>query len=276
MVAEALGSCDLARARRLLAPLTNRGDVERYTANLAVAVGDVSLAPTDRVKMRIAYGLAAKQPDEAVRLVESIEETKLKVEAFGWVAVALAPRDKTRAWALIDRAFDICLNDTQSFRSWSNYGGGSVFAARLASQAAEIGYPDRESLVFRTLALRQTTRYESPVRVDESRVATAMILALFDPATAREMLQAVEPRAHTIGTGSGSVGRRQWLQAWALADPRHAEEVVARGLADWKSRPADRVPEGLIETLEMLTAEPDRRAYHLLHYFGGFWFPGEE
>ncbi len=274
MVAEALGPYDLPRAKKLLEPLTDSSDMIRYNSNLAVAVGDVSLAPFDRVKMRLAQKLAATKPDEAERLAEEIQDSKLKVEALGWLAVGVAAKDPKRAWGLIDRAFDLCLDKPEDFRSWSNYGGVGTIAARLAVLAAEAGYPDRPGVVYRVLALRGTVENDSPVRVDEGNVLLAMILALVDPAAARDLLTSVEPRRHTLGSGFSGHGPREWYQAWALADPRHAATLFEKEV-DASKEKGGRLPD-VAPMLYLLTLPPKERERHLLRRLAGFWYPGEE
>ena len=112
------------------------------------------------------------------------------------------------------------------------------------------------------------------MRVDEGNVALAMILALIDPATARDLLMTVEPRQHTLGSGFGSVGRRERFRAWALADPRRAAEMLEKEITAWKSADGP-TPAEPLEVLDLLTIPPAERAKHLLRIFGGFWSPGE-
>jgi protocatechuate 3,4-dioxygenase beta subunit len=278
MVAQALAPYDLPRAHGLLKPLTDGNDRIRYAQMVASATmkDDPSLPP--RTRMQIAYLLASSDSATAVRIVESIKgDAKTKAEAFAWVAVAVAPRDKQLACSLIDRSLAIYREEPDEFRPWSNYGAPSVFAARVAGQARQIGYPDMESVVARVLALRQVEGYESPARVTESHVATAMILALTDPATASQILRSVEPRKDVIGTGHSSIRRQYWLLAWALADLPHAVELFDLELGTLKEKGAiDLQDNGMAGMIEILTIPAEERAWRLLRHFGVFWFPGEE
>ena len=278
LVAQALAPYDLERARRLLQPLTDGNDVLRYTMMVASASmrDDPALPP--RVRMQIAYRLAAGDPPAAVRIVESISgDAKIKAEAFGWLAVAIAPKDRKLAWSLIDRSLAIYEDDAGQFRTWSNYGAPSVFAARVAGQAQEVGYPDMDSVVARVLAVRQTGREETPARVAESHTAAAMILALTDPATAADILRSIEPRANLIGTGHSSIRREYWFKAWALADLDRAVELVNCELAGSSDKTKlDLQDTGIAGMIEILTIPPAERPRHMLRYFGVFWFPGEE
>ncbi|HLJ94844.1 MAG TPA: sigma-70 family RNA polymerase sigma factor, partial [Gemmataceae bacterium] len=278
LVAQALAPYDLERAHALLKPLTEPNDKMRFAQMVATATlkDDPSLPP--RVRMQIAYHMGATDPVAAVRIVNSIQgDAKVKAEAYSWVAVAVAPRDKKLADSLIDRSLAIYVDESEKLRSWSNNGGPSVFAARVAGLAQKIGYPDMESIIARVLAVRQTNYYESPARVIESHLATAMILALTDPATARQILHAIEPQSAAIGTGYSSIRRRYWLPAWALADLPHAVELFDRELAGLQEKDTiDLQDNGMTGMIAILTIPPPERAQHLLQFYGAFWFPGEE
>jgi hypothetical protein len=278
IVAQALAPYDPERARGLLEPLTDGNDIIRYALMVASATmkDDAGLPP--RVRMQIAYRLAATDPVAAIRTVESIkEDAKTKAEAFAWVAVAVAPKDKNLAYSLIDRSLGIYVEQSQQFQSWSNFGAPSVFAARVARQAQDIGYPDMDSVIARVLAVRQIDRHESLARITESHAVTAMILALTDPPTAKHLLRSIEPRKDVIGTGYSSIRRQYWLQAWALADLPHAVELFDRELAGLKKETTiDLQNNGMVGMIEILTIPPEERAWRLIRYFGAFWFPGEE
>ena len=84
------------------------------------------------------------------------------------MAVALAPRDKTSAYALIDRALALCLEKPMEFRTCGLglHGPGAV-AALLSVQAGEIAYPDMQSVINRVLASRSNSpigRHEDEYR----------------------------------------------------------------------------------------------------------------
>src|SRR5262249_18053457 len=226
----------------------------------------------------LAYSLARTRPEDAVHLVDDIrKDPKIQAEAYGWLAVAIAPQDKKLAWSLIDRSLAQYRDNLQTFRSWGNYGGASTLAARIVGQARTVGYPDLDSVVARVLTTRLVGNDDTPVRVTESHVATALVLALADPATARQLLEALEPRSRVVGSGYSDVRRRHWFQAWALADPARAGALFDRELktllADSK---ADLAKSGLFDLVEILTIPPAERPRHLLRHWGAFWFPGEE
>ena len=154
----------------LIEPITKRNEREQHLGNLAVAIctqdldravaisegfDKISTSP-DLVKLRIAYRIGASRPADAIRIVEgmnSYSAYKMKAEAFGWLAVAVAARDKPFAYSLIDRSLSMYMNGSGELSGFSGYGGRSVMAAQVASQAEAIGYPDRNSLVYRVLAM---------------------------------------------------------------------------------------------------------------------------
>jgi hypothetical protein len=288
--AEALAPYDLPRALALLEPIRERQARERYLGNVAVALCPDDLGKALQiieqferlstlpglVRMRLAYRLAPSRPAEAIRVVEGMTgygANEMKAEALAWVAVAVA--DKKLAWSLIDRSM-AALRDAASAgrRRSDRY---SVTAARVVGQAREVGYPDLESLVYQVLSLRPTTQDDSPARVAEALVDTALVLALADPATAKQILQGVEARGGPVGAGTGSFRKGHWLMAWALADPAHAAALFDGELAALRANPKARLEHsGLVELAEILTVPPPDRARHLHRYIGGFWFPGEE
>jgi uncharacterized GH25 family protein len=294
MTAEALAPYDLPRALALLGPLTDRSIRERWLGRVAVAIAGHDLDKaleipkkfekisnaSDRVRMRIAYLIAASQPAKAIQVAESMDShsaVKVKTDTFAWMAVAIAPTDRKLAFALIDRTMALFEDEAEALRGFSNNGGRSVMAARLFGLAREIGYPDLESLAYRVMALRPTLQEDSPARVIESLAATAMVLALAEPAMAKQILEGIEPRGNLVGTGYSSIRKEHFLMAWALSDHKHASELFEKTLAARLAEPnASLEGSGLVEMAGILTVAPPDRALHMLRYFGSFWFPGEE
>ena len=125
--------------------------------------------------------------------------------ALGWVAVAVAPRDKPLACSLIDRAFAILMAPDTAESSPGTYGGWPARAAFLAVQAQRIGYPDMESVVYRVLACRPTRRtglLASDMESWNRRSFMAAFLGLVDPQAARDILDSIEPQRQAIGSGA--------------------------------------------------------------------------
>lgn len=283
MVAARLAPYDWPRAEDLLESLKDPSEYNRW---LSAACG--RLAATDPAKakslfdrfkpdnsysasdarVRVAYRLAATDPDEAEKVVAGVPEAGNRFRGYVGLALRLARTDKARAHAVIDRAFAM-LDDPSAFTSWSNFGGAAAFGAMGAVRAAEIGHPDVAGLVARTLAARQTGRDGWGVEGrQDALVSVAEALALVDPPTARRVLAGVAPPAEYMQKAAG--WRRDWLFALALADPDRATALVDK-LVDGAK--AGRSPDGgnaisrtgLVELGSILTA-PDRPA--MLATFG--------
>ena len=105
-------------------------------------------------------------------------------------------------------------------------------AALLAFHAQTTGYPDMESVIYRVLATRQTTKMCGRRRPCRNHwVSMALFLALVDPPLAKQLLESVDSSHDAIGTGGTGVGSGEWLRAWALVDPPHAVKLFERELA---------------------------------------------
>ncbi|MGA2060894.1 MAG: hypothetical protein ABSG67_10465 [Thermoguttaceae bacterium] len=294
LVAEALAVSDLNKALALADSITDSRERQRHLVNIAeiICLDDLDKAlsivdkndaqDASRMYMHIAYRLAdAGRTEEALRLVENMKsdygsEGKYQAEALGWMAVAVAPRDKNLAYSLIDRALALCLDKPESFRSWSNFGGRAATAAFIAVQANDIGYPDMESVINRVLACRLNNKDEdSPVRRLASNIIMAKYLALVDPGTARRILQSSESQSSFIVSG-GIARYESWFQAWVLADPIHAMEIIDRELQGAKDKPSSDLMQRLIlQAVELLTVSQHERLKKISLNMA-MWFPGEE
>lgn len=296
-VAKNLAPFDPERAAKLLQAIADKNQRDRYLLDVAVATAPRDLSKAmDMLKdlspwyanwalAPMAYQLAQTRPDEALRIIDercgqtaSYGDSEMtRAEALGWVAVAIAPHDRKRAWGLIDQAMELCIEPSRNGDFGGGRGGRPTRAALLAVQAQQTGYPDLESVVYRVLASRLTTKdSHSPTWVTESHVMMAMILALADPATAKEVLQSLEPQLAGIGTGGSGIGRDEWFKAWALADPRGVPQRVQQGLAAKADQPdRDQVLRGVVDMVNLLTIPPEVRLKELVRWTG-LWIPGEE
>lgn len=295
IVAAALTPHDFSRAMSLVEPIDDQRKKDDALARVAIArapedldqaveiVTRLSKRSTlpDNTRLQIAYQLAPTRPDDALRIVEGMDThgaLKIQAEAYGWLAVAIAPHDKPRACSLIDKSMAIYWDDAREFRSWRSYGGRTAMAARVVSQAGQIGYPDMEVLINRVLAMRpMEAEWFSPREIAETSVLTAKILALVDPGCARELLETVQQEGDWLDTRDDQgVDPRDWYQAWGLADFKHSAAHVERRLeAAGDSTDFGLSLGGLVGLLEVLTTPPAERAEVLLHHNGGFWFPGD-
>ena len=121
-------------------------------------------------------------------------------------------------------------------------GERAALPALLAVHAKMAGYPDMDSVIYRALAMRPTTKSTgNPAATQDSNVVMALFLALVDRRLAKETLQAIEPNCDAIGSGWCGIGVRDWLRAWALVDPAHTADLVERQLAAAKDENAKRL-----------------------------------
>jgi hypothetical protein len=210
----------------------------------------------------LAYRLAADRPDDALRVAERITSQAANddpARVYGWMAVAVAPRDKKRAWSLIDKAMAAYAAPSAASHGCLGHGGYPAQAALLAFLAQRVDYPDLERLVWQTLALRPTTKQDdSPARVVESQVVMALFLALVDPDVARQMLEDLQSRSAAVGAGSSGIGREHWVNAWALVDTQRALEVAERETAAVKqARTEGYQPDYVASVMSLWSLPPD-------------------
>lgn len=293
-VAQALAMYDPDRALKLLEPVADRNYRMPSLMKIAASAAPRNLAKTEeilktlepwyrqRIVTRIACELGPSRPDDALRLVNEHgaqpgygDPATAKVEALGWIAVGVAPRDPKRAWNLIDQALDATVGPRSEERDFNN---NEAKAALLAVQAKQAGYPDMESVAWRVLASRQTTSQgRSRMWTVECHVSMALLLALAEPEIARDLLKPLEPFSGALGSGGTGISRREWAMAWVLADPRHAAERVQRELAENKdNRNRQDMPYQVNMMLELLAMPPGERLKYLGQYSHWLWMPGRD
>ncbi len=259
-------------------------------ANIAVTLDDLPKAESllksvepwyaARGRARLAYRIAATRPAEAVRLVEGISaengQEDTKAAAFGWLATVIVARDPALAHKLIDRAFVIYLHPSD--RSQNVFAPRAAQRALLAYQAGLAGYPDMESVIYRTLAMRPTGKNAwNPAAAQEASVMVAMFLALVDPPAAKQMLQSLEANSEAIGSGYSGVGRREWLKAWAIVDPPHTVDLAQRELAVAQDQNAKQmVGWAVMEIVDLWTCDPKDRVKRLIGYNPNIFSPDQE
>jgi hypothetical protein len=294
-VAVALAPYDFNRAMSLFEPLEAGPDKEITLENIAIAIAVENLEKSlelverlesesnirDNARLAIAYQLAPTRPEDALRVVDSMNTfsaAKTKAEAYGWLAEVIARRDRQLAWSLIDTSFVLYENSAQEMGGWSDYGGRGAFAARVLVQAHNIGYPEMGRLIDRALAMRPMD--DDGSLSPESQRATvimAKMLALVDPETARHLVETVAPGIDQLTEfGDPGVDASDWHQAWALADLPQVVGFWERRL-DCARTNADihLEEEGLDAVLDLLTSKPAERPHVMLLYIGGYWFPNE-
>jgi RNA polymerase sigma factor (sigma-70 family) len=279
LVAEALAPIDLKRALALIEPIEDdekmpaaksaryarvataiaKSDIDR-----AVALVDATAGPGfdyELAKTEIAFKIGADRPDEAIKIIEGMKrdprrDAQWQAAAFGWLAVSLAPRDRVRAFGLIDRALDMMVDRRNGIRPTSEF----AVAARIAVCARRIDYPDMASAIMRVLAARfhGDARWDKRTLI-ESATEAAVALALIDPQTARTVLEQIEARSGLDGATERKT-REQSLIAWALVDLEKAEARVDAGLSALDAaKDFDLWNTGLFQMVEFLTTPLDRR-----------------
>ncbi len=298
-VARILAPYDLERARALIEPIQDEGTqrTQRFRADIAAAIATIdtkrAIEVVDMVggnafyheaaRTAIAYQIGAEQPNEAIRIIEGMRRqpaTIWQAEAFGWLAVALAPRDRPRANALIDRALALMI-DNRDWAGRSAWSGGELGgAAHVALRARRIGYPDMESVIMRVMAARPSDARDASsdrTRLVRSIAVSAVPLALVDPGAARTVLEQVESRSGFDPATPWSV-REPWLIAWSLVDLDKARAIFDAELAALdREKEVNLWSTGFLEMVELLAAPPDRREDVLDQRFGGAsWRPGGE
>jgi hypothetical protein len=294
VAARALAPYDRDRARKLIEPFKEPREKARYTAFLADAIAatdpDRAAALVDEaspvylgaeeIRTGIAVRLGRDDPERAIRFIEGMKGSaaeKYQAEGFAWLAAAVAPRDKARAAALIDRALSLPVDRPEAFRSWSNFGGGMAVAAHIAVAARHAGYPDMDSVLMRVMAARpgsDARGFADPATEIRMAATAAVPLALVDPGTARVLLEQLESRGGLDPARLVEVSGQHWLRACGLVDLEKAGAAVDAQLAALeRTRGARLRTSGLIGTLDLLLTPPERREAAVLHIEGPPWRP---
>ena len=291
IVAGVVAPDDLKRALALIEPI-QADDKDRFVAYVAraiartdtirgVARADLMSGETpvpERVKTAIAFRIGADQPDEAIRIIEGMKREnpgRWRAEALGWLAVALEPREKARAFDLIDRALDMLVDESGTGASATkNSDERMMAAAHVAARAQQIGYPDMDSVVMRVMAARPEDGTRGARREVRVMVLATISLALVDPGAARDVLNQLEAEfdpAKFVGA------RAPWLSAWSLVDIKKAAAVFeAQLVAVENDQNPDSLLRGFLSTAELLATPPKRREDVLQEgLYGGSWRPGE-
>jgi hypothetical protein len=177
----------------------------------------------------------------------------LKAETLGWIAVAVAPRDRAEACGLIDEALALCVDcrDRADFHSGVD---ASLLAAFVAMQAQQIGYPDIGSVVARVLAARTWTEEE-----DSPADRLPVLLGPIDPVAAGQLLAARLSRTN-VGAGS-SAASNYALGDWIFISEKSFTDLIEQPLGAAELDPGDDERLGLAATLLILRPE-DRLSYY--------------
>jgi len=294
-IACALAPFDIERALALIEPITSPEEHDRYTGSVASAIVESDPARAtalasglpgesftpQRIKAALAYAVADKNPDEALRIIDGMSKgsapAKFQAEGLGWVAEVLVASDGPRAYSLVDRALAIPIDGPEEFASWINFGGGAATSAWIATSARRAGYPDMESVIGRVLASRVCNGSRITGREICSEPIGAIVLSLTDPRAARQLLRDLERRSGLSAVALNKAAGERWLAAWALVDQAHAERLFEAELIDLASaRDVNLHARGLLKMAEVLTIPRHRREAFFRKQFGPAWYPGVE
>jgi hypothetical protein len=278
VVAQALAPFD---ANRALALVESTGYKDAYNGLVAVAIAEkdttraVALTDTmagngpypDRTRAEIAIRIGADRTDESIRIIEGMKSfmaNYARPEAFACLAIAVAPRDRPRAFALIDCALAAPVDQPRLYESWINSGGAMRSAADMAAAAQHIDYPDMNSVMMRVMTTRPSPSalhaFDPAVQVQSAMMAAAP-LALIDPGAARALLEQIEARSGLDSAKLAEVTGRDWLRAWALVDLKKAETFFEAQLAAVAASPDRNLQKtGFFRMIEVLVLPPHRRA----------------
>jgi RNA polymerase sigma factor (sigma-70 family) len=294
-VARLLAPFDVQKALSLIEPIKDDGTENHgYRAWIAATLATtdtrkaIELVETvggpafdhEQARTEIAYKIAPDRPDEAIKIIEEMHRdfrTIWQAEAFGWLAEAIALRDKARAYSLIDRALTMMIDEQDRMARSASTGGEMAGAAHVALCARRVGDPDMESVIMRILAARPgdpVNRGMGRRSSVQSLAVAAIPLALLDPEAARTVLEQIELRSGLEPSTLWNA-REPWMIAWGLVDLQKAATLVDSGLTELaKSEKPDLWNSGLFQTAELLATRPDLRPAALSKSSpGGFWSP---
>ena len=201
----------------------------------------------------------------------------MQAEAFGWLAVAVAPRDRARAAALIDRALALPVDRHEAFRSWIHFGGATTPRRADGGLCRHAGYPDMGSVIMRVMATRTSLGdrdASGPALEIRSATMAAVPLALVDPGAAgccssrsRPAAASTPPSSPRSPAPTGCAPGPWWTsrRPAALVDARLAALEKAKGAGFRNS--------GIFPMVETLISSPARREAKVFHVEGPGWRP---
>jgi protocatechuate 3,4-dioxygenase beta subunit len=174
--------------------------------------------------LAVAKAVAPRDPEAALGIARDIAGPSQRAAALAEVARALAKTDAARAFALIDEAVE---------------GAGSSTppepedVARVAKTALDLGYPDTQYLVMRTLSLcshgRQHYAAGEPFsggRIIDARLLVPAELAQLDAPAARHLVERLLAETD-VTTDQGRAAMSALVPAAACVDPQWARRLAA-------------------------------------------------
>lgn len=237
MVASRVVLSDPARARRLLDPIADASEFNRWLGQSCVRLAEVDLPTATKwlaelrpgnslaqysSRQQIAYRIALRDPSAALDLAQSIEVPTIRALTLAGVALRLASKNRERALETIDLALDRIVSDPVGYSD--DNGGGAGTAAMVLYRARQVGHPDLAGARDRVLAARSPERLGPFPANRDVGVRAALALALTDPDSARPLLARALPSA-AYGKLDGYRDRDKLL-ALALIDPPAARTAL--------------------------------------------------
>src|SRR5205814_1330186 len=152
LVAARLAAFDWPAAEALLDPVKDAMEYNRYVCMAAdrIARTDVPAAKklfdlfrpspsfsNHEARLYVAYRAAAGDPDEAERIVGTVDDAAFRFQGLVGLAGRVAAKDKARAVRLIDAAVALLDEREQGhrFESWASAGGRAGFALLAVHKA---------------------------------------------------------------------------------------------------------------------------------------------
>jgi protocatechuate 3,4-dioxygenase beta subunit len=286
--ATALAAFDLSAAKDLIKRLTEDprrrmaeqqlpSGVVRTDPNAAVALLAQIGSSYDRARaaVGVVYQIGLRDPNRAAEVAATISEPGKRAEAYGWLAVAAAPRDRQRAWEFIERGMAVTEDTSTLIPPGPPSGGAAVVAARLAAQARLVGYPDLESLAWRVTALRMGLNQSGDdTGYYQYNLKTYALLALSAPELARRLVADFPPIPENVQIRPVLVG--DGVVAQVLADTTLGCRVVRDQIEKAVKGEAYEVEPRYL--LQLLTTPPSERHCPENVVFGNlaYWFPDQE
>ena len=286
MVAGRVAFYDAAKARRMIDPIKQSFDFNRWLGYGCVRLAETDLATAKKwltdlrpdnslvrysARQLMAYRLALPNPDEAEKLAVSIEDRSYRALTLAGLAARIGPKDRARVVRLIDAALDPIVADSTGY--YANNGGGGGTAALILYRAKEAGHPDLAAVRDRVFGARSAPPDSSYGVGLDPQLRFALALALTDPAAARRILARAVPATEYRNIDGWR--ERDKFVAVAWIDPEGAvtavDAVLARAV---QAKQGYRLTS--LNDLAIALAEPDEPMVTIARCCGLLWDYEEE
>jgi hypothetical protein len=280
--AEELAVIDLAAALDLVKDLKDAYEYDRHHGNIAHKLAGKNPAEAERVlgmlrhpnqptlrdqwAQRVCYRMAPVDLERARRIADRIGDPYHKAYAHGVMAQALARSRPAVATELLHKAFALLQAHVEAGQDYFNslWGAASV-AGCLLAVAEQIDPQLVPEFFWRALSFRSPPPGEDdPAPMSEmADAALAMVLARYDRAAARPLVEAIAKRADKLGR------MEAYFTAAILIDPRWAVQLLG-GLPEGRQKDDAR-----LTVTRMLTREGEE-FWAKVHSHLAMWVPDTE